>query len=77
MENKTKFSKQLIKGSGKLVASLIFTFIFVIGAYAQNPVSWSLSGAKTVKAGVKFDARLSANINGGWYLYFAKRPFLR
>ncbi len=69
MASKTKFSKLSLSGSGKLAASIIFCIVSVVGTYAQNPVSWSLITTKSVKAGAKLDARLSADISGGWHLY--------
>ncbi len=75
MANKTEFPKFLIKLTGKITASIIFCLAFVSINYAQNPVSWSLTASsKTVKAGAKLDARLSANVSGGWYLYSLTQP---
>ncbi|HEX8636693.1 MAG TPA: protein-disulfide reductase DsbD N-terminal domain-containing protein, partial [Pyrinomonadaceae bacterium] len=48
----------------------------VIGAYSQSsPVTWTLNApAKAVKSGGRFDARLTANIGGGWHLYSLTQP---
>src|SRR4028118_558437 len=73
MANKTKFSKL----SGKvasLAALIFFCLALVAGAFAQDPVSWTLNATKPVKAGAKLEARLSANISGGWYLYSLTQP---
>jgi thiol:disulfide interchange protein DsbD len=76
MANKAKFSNFFAKrGGGRFAASIIFCLaLAVAGAYAQNPVSWSLGGAKPVKAGAKFEVRLTADISGGWYLYSLTQP---
>ncbi len=61
----------------KLFGVAVFCLAPVIGVYSQSsPVTWTLNtvSAKTVKAGGKFDARLSANISGGWYLYSPTQP---
>jgi thiol:disulfide interchange protein DsbD len=73
MANRTKFSK--LSGKVARLAALIFVCLaLVAAAYAQNPVSWTLSATKPVKAGAKLEARLSANISGGWYLYSLTQP---
>ncbi len=74
MASKNDFSKLLAEGSTNLVAAIIFCFALVLGAYAQNPVSWSLNSAKSAKGGGKFEARLTANISSGWYLYSLTQP---
>ena len=74
MGNRTRFIKLLIKVSGILSGSIIFCLVLAVGACAQNPVSWSLNTTKSVKAGTKFDARLSANISDGWYFYSLTQP---
>lgn len=45
--------------------------------FAQSsPVAWSFGAAqsKTINAGGKFEARLSASIGAGWYLYSLTQP---
>lgn len=74
MASKTKFSKLSLSGSGKFTVSIIFCFALAVGVFAQNPVSWSLSPTKPVKAGSRLEVRLSANIAGGWYLYSLTQP---
>ncbi|MEJ7861078.1 MAG: cytochrome c biogenesis protein CcdA [Pyrinomonadaceae bacterium] len=74
MTNGNGILKFLTKPSGKSLLLIIHCLVFVLGAYAQNPVSWSLNAAKSVKAGAKFDARLSAGISGGWYLCSLTQP---
>ena len=74
MINETSILRFLTKLLGKPLLLIIHCLVFVLGAYAQNPVSWSLNAAKNVKAGAKLDARLSADISGGWYLYSLTQP---
>lgn len=74
MPSRTIFSMFLRNEMGKFVASIIFCLALTVGAYAQNPVSWSLGVTKPVKAGAKLDARLSADISGGWHLYSLTQP---
>ncbi len=74
MRNKTKFSKLFINDGMKLIGLIILCNACAIGAFAQNPVSWSLNAAKSVKPGSKVEVRLSANISGGWYLYSLTQP---
>ena len=74
MINETSILRFLTKLLGKPLLLIIHCLVFVLGAYAQNPVSWSLNAAKNVKAGAKLDARLSADIGGGWYLYSLTQP---
>ncbi len=57
MTNRNGILKFLTKPSGKPLLLIIHCLVFVLGAYAQNPVSWSLNAAKNVKAGAKLDAR--------------------
>lgn len=74
MSNKTTLSLRLTRGVGTFAASVIFCLAFALQAYAQNPVSWSLQAAQTVKAGARTDVRLTANISGGWHLYSLTQP---
>ena len=74
MASKTMFSVFLRNRRGKYAASIIFCFALTVGAYAQNPVSWSLSVTKPGKAGARLEAQLSASISGGWYLYSLTQP---
>ncbi|MFN7926908.1 MAG: protein-disulfide reductase DsbD N-terminal domain-containing protein [Blastocatellia bacterium] len=58
----------------KFVVLLLFIFGFFTSAYPQasttNPVRWSLKLVPVRKSYNKpFQARLSARIAGGWYLY--------
>ena len=74
MASRTIFSMFSRKRTGKFVSSIIFCLALAVGASAQNPVSWSLSATKPVKAGARLEVRLSANISGGWYLYSLTQP---
>jgi thiol:disulfide interchange protein len=71
--------KALLDRAGGLrvarVATLPFAFawllIFADAAPAQNPVTWSIkaNAPATLKAGDKFTAQVTAQIQGGWHLY--------
>jgi len=74
MASRTIFSMFSRKRRGKFVSSIIFCLALAAGASAQNPVSWSLSATKPIKAGARLDVRLSANISGAWYLYSLTQP---
>lgn len=74
MASKTIFSIFLGNRRGIFAASIIFCLALSVGAYAQNPVSWSLNVTKPGQAGSRIEARLSANIGGDWHLYSLTQP---
>jgi thiol:disulfide interchange protein len=57
------------------VVTLPFAFawllFFAVATPAQNPVTWSIkaNAPATLKAGDKFTAQVTAQIQGGWHLY--------
>jgi thiol:disulfide interchange protein DsbD len=77
MTNKNRAFIVVKRELTKLFGVAVICLGAVIGVYTQsNPVTWTLSAAsaKAVKAGDKFETRLTANIGGGWYLYSLTQP---
>ena len=65
------------RGFAKFFGAAVFCLALITGANSQSsPVSWTLSSAsaKAVKAGDRFDARLTGSIGGGWHLYSLTQP---
>lgn len=66
-------AQRLRTSAPRLAYALLLCFSFAPLAHAQSgPVSWTLGvqpTKKPVSAGVKFTARLSAGVSGGWHLY--------
>ncbi|MEQ1921280.1 MAG: protein-disulfide reductase DsbD N-terminal domain-containing protein, partial [Pyrinomonadaceae bacterium] len=61
--------------------AFVFTFILIVlsvlGAAAQNPVSWTLeseSKGKPAVAGKAFKATLKAKVEAPWHLYAIEQP---
>src|ERR1700730_2537958 len=54
-----------------LLFSVACLLLFASAARAQNPVTWSLkaNAPGSLKAGDRFTARVTAQIQGGWHLY--------
>ncbi len=77
MQNKSELLIILRREFGKFFGALIFCLALFTGAYSQSsPVTWTLNAAsaKTVKAGERFEARLTGSIGGGWHLYSLTQP---
>lgn len=59
-----------IKPATNLLTSILITLAFGFAAFAQNPVSMTMSVSPgTVAAGGKGTARINASIGGGWNMY--------
>lgn len=59
------------------ISSIILLFLLAAVISAQNPVSWKLetdAKTKTLKAGDKFNAKLTATIEGEWNMYAIEQP---
>src|ERR1700730_9253137 len=54
-----------------LLFSVACLLLFASAARAQNPVTWSLkaNAPGSLKAGDRFTAKVTAQIQGGWHLY--------
>lgn len=47
----------------------VLTVLFALSAFAQNPVSLSMTAPASVPSGGSGTAKISASIEGGWYMY--------
>lgn len=53
----------------KALFAAVLTALFAVPAFAQNPVSLSITAPASVPSGGSGTAKISASIDGGWYMY--------